>query len=283
MSKPGYIALYRKIQDNFLWEEKRVFSKAEAWIDILMEARWKEEPKEIVIKNKRLVCNYGQCLYSLETWARRWNWNKTKVRRVLELFQKCSMIVLESVTVSVRITVCNYGQYNPKRNTNETEVKRKRNRSETEVAPTEEGNKEKNVKNEGKEILSAPDGSGNGNCPTFYETRRKRKLTGKRLETFEQFWDAFAYKTNKAEAADAWMDIPELTNRLFQSILEAARVAAKERPGLVKEGRTPKMAQGWITGKRWEDERGCSFADGPEDWEARAMAKVLAAGKIIVP
>jgi hypothetical protein len=137
--KSGYIALHRKIQDNFLWREKRVFSKAEAWIDLLMETRWKTEPKEFVIKNKRLVCNYGECLYSLETWARRWGWNKTKVRRVLDLFQKCSMIEYKNETVSVRIRICNYEKYDITRNQNDLKVKRKRNGSETESAPTEQG------------------------------------------------------------------------------------------------------------------------------------------------
>jgi len=144
--KSGYIALHRKIQDNFLWREKRVFSKAEAWIDLLMETRWKTEPKEFVIKNKRLVCNYGECLYSLETWARRWGWNKTKVRRVLDLFQKCSMIEYKNETVTVRIRVCNYERYDIKRNDFDSEVKRKRNGSETEVKPTEERKESKNGK-----------------------------------------------------------------------------------------------------------------------------------------
>lgn len=86
-----------------------------------------------------------------------------------------------------------------------------------------------------------------------YLTRRKRKLTGKRLATFERFWEAFGYSKGKAEAADAWLDIPELTDALVARIVAAAEREAQRRPAMLEAGKTPKMAQGWISGRRWED------------------------------
>ena len=88
----------------------------------------------------------------------------------------------------------------------------------------------------------------------YYLTRRGRKLTGKRLETFELFWEAFNYKKGRAEAADAWFEIPEFTNGLIDKIISAAKLEALQRSVLVENGRIPKMAQGWLNGKRWEDE-----------------------------
>ena len=149
----GYIKLWRKVQKNFLWKEKRVFSKAEAWIDILMEVRHSEEPETIIIKNKILKCYYAESLYSLETWADRWNWTRSKVKRFLVLLSSpgCSMIVTKSETVTTRLKVINYDVYAGMRNADETEVKRKRNASETQV----DTNKNvKNVKND-KEIYSS--------------------------------------------------------------------------------------------------------------------------------
>lgn len=151
--KSGYIALHRKIQENFLWQEKRIFSRAEAWIDILMEARWNEEPQEFVIKNTKLICHYGESLYSLDTWARRWGWSKSRVRRVLNLFKECSMIDLKSETVTVRLTVLNYSDYDPRRNANEPKVKRKRNASETHSTPKEKGEKGKEQYNNATQAL----------------------------------------------------------------------------------------------------------------------------------
>ena len=92
-------------------------------------------------------------------------------------------------------------------------------------------------------------------APVFYPTKKKRKLTGKRLETFEQFWSAFNYKYGRAEAADSWLDIPQLTDAAVQKILSSAKKEADGRPALIQAGKTPKMAQGWISGRRWEDEQ----------------------------
>lgn len=88
----------------------------------------------------------------------------------------------------------------------------------------------------------------------YFLTRKKKKLTGKRLETFNTFWEKFDYKKGKAEAADSWLDIPELTIALCEKINSAAEIEAKRRPELELAGKTPKMAQGWLTSRRWEDE-----------------------------
>jgi phage replication O-like protein O len=118
-----------------------------------------------------------------------------------------------------------------------------------------------------KEIIKSSITKENTNCASdlapevqigsngdFYLTHKKRKLTGKRLETFERFWEAFGYKKGRAQAADSWIDIPQLTESLVQKITEAAKKEAEGRPGIVACGRTPIFAQGWLAGRRWEDE-----------------------------
>lgn len=97
----------------------------------------------------------------------------------------------------------------------------------------------------------------------FYLSRRKRKLQGKRLETFELFWKAFGYKSGRAEAADAWLDIPELTQAIVDKIVIAAKNEAANRSGILAQGKTPKMAQGWLSGRRWEDEISPPDPPGP--------------------
>lgn len=86
-----------------------------------------------------------------------------------------------------------------------------------------------------------------------YQAKSGRYLTGKRLESFTRFWDAFAFAKGKSEAADAWLNIPELTDRLVDRICDAARQEAQERDRITQKGGTPKWAQGWISGRRWED------------------------------
>jgi len=73
------------------------------------------------------------------------------------------------------------------------------------------------------------------------------------LESFNRFWKDFNYPEDKANAADAWLDIDQLTDTLVDHICAAAKAAARVRPDLITKGRTPKMAQGWLNGRRWED------------------------------
>lgn len=87
----------------------------------------------------------------------------------------------------------------------------------------------------------------------IYETARGRKLTGDKLVWFKKFWQAFAYPHGKAKAADSWLDIKGLDEKLAKEIIAGARREAKRRPELVAKDRTPKWAQGWLTERRWED------------------------------
>lgn len=88
----------------------------------------------------------------------------------------------------------------------------------------------------------------------LYLTKRKRKLTGWKLSGFLRFWKTFAYKHGKAEAADAWLDIPDLSESKIEEIVQAAAIEARLRPALVARGGSPKWAQGWVSARRYEDE-----------------------------
>lgn len=73
------------------------------------------------------------------------------------------------------------------------------------------------------------------------------------LQAFDIFWDSFDYKKGKVGALKSWNKI-KFTQSLIQKIIDGAKVEAKNRPVLIEKGMTPKMAQGWLTEKRWEDE-----------------------------
>ncbi|GEM_PF-6418531 len=78
-------------------------------------------------------------------------------------------------------------------------------------------------------------------------------LAGKTLEDFERFWRDFGLSRGKAEAADAWLDIPDMTDALVARICEAAKQEAADRPRLEGRGQKPKQARGWLLSRRWED------------------------------
>lgn len=112
----GFVALYRKIRDNFVWEAGRPRTRLEAWLDLVMEAQHSTQPQPILIKGRLLCCQRGQSLKALETWAERWSWSKSKVVRFFEVLEKKNMIEHKSEGVTTRLTVVNYDRYNPLRN-----------------------------------------------------------------------------------------------------------------------------------------------------------------------
>jgi hypothetical protein len=105
---------------------------------------------------------------------------------------------------------------------------------------------EEAYKQEGeKKNISASEGE-------VYLTKKKRKLKGEQLSMFNSFWTTFAYQKGKAEAADAWLDL-KVTSEMYTDIIAGASSEAAGRQALIADNRTPKMAQGWLSGRRWED------------------------------
>lgn len=89
---------------------------------------------------------------------------------------------------------------------------------------------------------------------TGVKSNSQKKLKQELIEKrFEEFWNVFNYKDGKAPAFRSWKKIA-MDQELFQQILTGAKATAQARPKLIKLGRTPKMAQGWLTDNRWEDE-----------------------------
>lgn len=142
----GYIALHRKIQDHPFYKEDREFSKYEAWVDILQEVRHSEEPKEVIFGMKILKCFYSESLYSIKTWAKRWNWTESKVRRYFKLLENMKQIETKSEVITTRLKVLNYGVYDPKRSADESQVTSKRSASDEQATTNNNVNNAKNEK-----------------------------------------------------------------------------------------------------------------------------------------
>jgi hypothetical protein len=140
----GWIKLHRSIKEHWLYTEDRVFSKFEAWNDILLSVNFSDAKQ--VIKGKIYNIKRGESTMSLETWAKRWNWDKSKVRRFLTLLQSDGMIVLVSDNITTHLTVCNYGSYQDERNASETQMKRRRNADEIQMTPIKEEEEEQEQK-----------------------------------------------------------------------------------------------------------------------------------------
>lgn len=111
----GYIILQRKFFEGQFWDEKRVFSKAEAWIDLVREARFEKEPKTTFIKGKSVTWNRGELPVSLRFLADRWGWSKNKVDHFIKFLTNDGALKTRTHegTAQTIITLCNYESYNP--------------------------------------------------------------------------------------------------------------------------------------------------------------------------
>lgn len=146
----GWIKIYREITDHWLYKEKRKFSRFEAWNDILLTVNYTEA--QTIIKGKLYTVKKGESLLSLDSWAKRWNWDKSSVRRFLTLLQNETMINLVSDNISTRLIVCKWEIYQDERNANETQTKRKRNANDIQTTPIKESKEIKKEKNNNNSI-----------------------------------------------------------------------------------------------------------------------------------
>lgn len=202
----GWIKLHRKIKDHWLYKESRVFSKFEAWTDILLEVNHSTD--KVLIGENLMNVKPGESLKSLDTWSRRWNWNKSKVRRFLKLLENDNMIELKNERKTTRITICKYERYQVERNANETQVKRKRNASETQVTPDKNVKNVKNEKNvkkrEGKKIPPPPSISEFVNYAKDKAFEKNLNLDTTKLELKFEAWKENEWRTGKGQKINNW-------------------------------------------------------------------------------
>lgn len=146
----GWIKVHRTMIDHWINKDVRKFSRFEAWMDILLSVNYNDA--KVTIKNTVYEVKRGQSIYSLDTWSKRWGWNKSATRRFVQLLEKDGMIELKTDTQTTQLTVCNYARYQDERNANETQTKRKRNTDETQTTLREEVKKNK----EEEEVETTP-------------------------------------------------------------------------------------------------------------------------------
>ena len=140
----GWIKLHRSIQNNWLFTEKRKFSKLEAWIDIILTCNHSDN--KVMIKGKLYDVKRGQSILSLDSWSKRWDWDKSSVRRYFSTLQKEAMIVYTSDNITTHLTVCKYEDYQGTCNTDETPTKHKRTSNDTNLRMKEGKEEEKSKK-----------------------------------------------------------------------------------------------------------------------------------------
>ena len=192
--------------------------------------------------------------YPLKVWARRLHCTPRKTSAFFEMFSEKILILMEYDDTNgvgkLKIKIPNLlkfrDEYSKKSGVTPDKLPIVSG-AKIEIEKQIEIKKEKNLK-------TLPSSSDEAQECDDWISKKKRKLEGKRLDTFKQFWESFDYKKSRAEAIDSWLDIPSLTSGLVSRIVASAKTEANDRAELIAQGRTPKFAQGWLTSRRWEDE-----------------------------
>jgi predicted transcriptional regulator len=206
----------------------------------------------LFVGNQLIVLSPGQFVFGRKMAAEETGMGQQEIRTCIKILEKMKNLTIKPTNKFSIITIINWDTYQ--------DVEEKTTSKLTNNQPTDNQQitTNNNVKNDKKkDIVDSDESTGE----EVYYTYKKRRLSGKRLESFKRFWEAFNYKDGKAKAADSWFDIPKLTESFVDQIVSAAKAEAQRRPGLISKGKTPKMAQGWITERRWEDE---TYKNPPE-------------------
>ncbi|MCY7828045.1 Replication protein O [Bacillus spizizenii] len=139
----GWIKLHRSVQDHWIYQEKRKFSKYEAWLDLLMMASHKDN--KFVLGNELYEVKRGQFISSIRKLGERWSWSNTKVTQFLDLLRKDEMIDFKKDTKKTLITIVNYGVYHDSDEEKKTVIEHE---NDTKATQKHTIKNVKNVKNE---------------------------------------------------------------------------------------------------------------------------------------
>lgn len=129
----GYIPLWRSFFDTLEWEEKRKYSRAEAWLDMIAMASFVE--RDVPAEKGHVVhLRRGDIYMSIRQLAQRWGWSIGTVQRYIEWLTAQGRVEKQEVALRVAdtpfdtpsdtpcdthttkavqiIKLCNYDRYN---------------------------------------------------------------------------------------------------------------------------------------------------------------------------
>lgn len=111
----GWISIERKLFDHWLWKSNEPFDKRSAWIDLIGLATYKDHHEfyndELVLRKR------GEVNVSMLWLAKRWKWDRRKVKRFLMALADDGMLHFDSTTDGTTITIEKYDFYQTKRTT----------------------------------------------------------------------------------------------------------------------------------------------------------------------
>ena len=114
----GFVRLSRKFFNNPYWKQKRTFSFAEAWLDLIASARFEGEPTLDLLPNGREIeIKRGEIRASLRFLSERWGWGVDKTKSFIDRHIEKHEIERRTEHGESIIRLCKYDIYNLATNT----------------------------------------------------------------------------------------------------------------------------------------------------------------------
>lgn len=106
----GWISLHRAMMDNPLWLSEP-FTKAQAWIDLLMLARHKKTPELFFIRGNEVRVEYAEIARAESTFCDRWKWSRSKLRNFFKYLEKEQQIKIIKTPAINKLAIVNFEKY----------------------------------------------------------------------------------------------------------------------------------------------------------------------------
>lgn len=105
----GWISLYRKIQEHWIWKSIEPFDKRSAWLSLLFKANHKDT--KVMMDSKLVEIKRGSFITSELKLANEWKWGRKKVRTFLKRLEDDRMLSKSSTTKYTAISIENWDLY----------------------------------------------------------------------------------------------------------------------------------------------------------------------------
>ena len=127
----GFIMLSRSFFENELWEVKRTYSDAEAWLDLIQLARFEDGERTVRIGKVEVVEKRGQVATTQSVLSDRWGRTVRSVMCFLKKLKLRGMITVDGSNNATVISLINYEKYNVAYQLSNTKTRRKLKRNDT--------------------------------------------------------------------------------------------------------------------------------------------------------
>lgn len=114
----GFVAIYRSVQEHWLWTSEEKFDIRSAWIDLILSVN--HEDKKMQIGRNIITIHAGQMWTSYVKLANRWKWSRERVYRYIKMLKNDGMLRVDATPNGTLLTIVNYDKFAHHGNTNKT-------------------------------------------------------------------------------------------------------------------------------------------------------------------